>query len=145
MIVSIVSGRELVTASVLAMSICRDSSSRLWTCACNNDASIPLAEWIWRSHIPTMLIAAGGFLFHFIKSARLLWRNVYIFVWSTSLNALINSCSAPSKFDPLWGRICPTFSLFAIRVKGAASSNLSFGNPAIIWTSTFPLSLRQVA
>ena len=48
---------------------CRDCSSKLWPCVCNNDASIPLAEQIWRSHIPPMWLASGGFLFYLIQFA----------------------------------------------------------------------------
>ena len=67
LIVSTVSGRELITA----MSVCKDSSSKLWPCVCNNDASIPLAERVLRSHIPLMWLAAGGFLFRFNQSTLL--------------------------------------------------------------------------
>ena len=66
LIVSTVSGSELITPSVSALSVCKDCSFTLWPCICNKDASIPLAERILRSHIPSMWLAAGGFLFHFI-------------------------------------------------------------------------------
>ena len=114
MIVFTVSGRELITASVSTMSVCKDSSSKLWLCVCNNDASIPLAEQIWQFHIPPMLLAAGGFIFHFIQSALLFWRTPWIFVWSTTLNEWINSYSAATRFGPFSERICLTFTFLVI-------------------------------
>ena len=106
--VSTVSGRELMTASVLVMSVCRDFSSNLWPCVCNNDAS-------WKNlALPYTPMWLGGFLFRLIQSAMLFWRNTWIFVWSISLNALINSCSAPIKFGPFSECICLTFLLLGI-------------------------------
>ena len=109
-----VSGRELITTSVSVMSICKDSSSNLWPFVCNNDSSIPLAEQMWRSHIPPMWLAACGFLFHFIKSALLFWRKLSILVWPIALNVSINSCTAPTRFVLLSKRICLTFPLLGI-------------------------------
>ena len=61
-----------------------------------------------------MWLGAGGFLFHLIQSALLFWRNPQIFKWSISLDALINSCSAPTKFGPLSKSICLTLPLLVI-------------------------------
>ena len=84
------------------------------TVVCNNDANIYLAEWILRSHMPLMWLAAGGFLFYCIQSALLFWRKPWIFLSPISLNAWINSCSAPTRFGPLSECICLTFPLLAI-------------------------------
>ena len=111
-----VSGCELISFTVLAMSFCRDSSCKLWPCVCNNDASIPLAKQIWHTHIPFRRLAGGGFLFHLIQSAWMFWRNAQIFVLSISLNPVISSCSAPRKFDPLSEYICLVFPLLVINL-----------------------------
>ena len=58
-------GFVLTIASTLARNVQSDSSFRLVPCIFSSAIKIERADLIWRSHIP-ILLAVGGFLFHWI-------------------------------------------------------------------------------
>ena len=100
LIVSTVSGREFIIASVSVIIACRDFSSKLCPCVCSKEFKIALDELIWHSQIPPMWLAARPWS----------WRKFSILLWSISHYAFNKSCSAPTKLEPLSDPICLIFS-----------------------------------
>lgn len=116
LIVSTFNDREFIIVSFSVMSVCRDSSSKLCPCDCSKEFKIVLANLTWRSQIPTMWLAAGGFFYQVIQSSPWSWRKFSILLQSIAVNAFNNSCSVPTKLEPLSERICLTFPLWAINL-----------------------------
>ena len=75
-------------------------------CPCVSSREFKIALVDWHSQIPPMWLAAGEFLFQVIKSPPWSWQKLSILLWSISLNAFNNSCSAPTKLESLSERIC---------------------------------------
>ena len=68
LMVSTVNGREFRIPSVSATSVSRDSLSSDFPCVERRDDSIVWADLICLSQIPTIWLAASGFLIHLTKS-----------------------------------------------------------------------------
>ena len=74
LIVSTDNGREFIIASVSVISVCRDSSSKLYPCVCRREFKIALAGFICGYQIPSMWLVAGGFFFQVTQSPAWSWR-----------------------------------------------------------------------
>ena len=69
--VSTVRGLEFIIASVSVISVLRFSPFKLEPCVFSSASRIVWAEHIWRSHMPPMCEAPGGFLCHLTQSVPL--------------------------------------------------------------------------
>ena len=69
LMVSTVSGFELMISSTSAINVPSDSSFKEWPCVLNNPSKIVLADQTWRSQTLPIWEAQGGLLCHRIQSA----------------------------------------------------------------------------
>ena len=101
LMVSTVSGLELMMSSTSAINVLSDASFKEWLWVVNNPSKIVLADWIWRSQTPPIWEPPSGFLCHGIQSAPFSCKNLLILSCFISLYAHSNSFLAPTKFVPL--------------------------------------------
>ena len=87
-----------------------DSSFRFVPCIFSKANRIERADFIWRSHTHSILLAVGEFLSHRIHWLSYSSMNSLIFLWFTSEYALFSSELAPTKFLPLLVLMAWTFS-----------------------------------
>ena len=79
----------LVLASTLASNVRSDSSFRLVPCILSSANNIEWAHLIWRSQTPPLLLAVGGYLFHWIH-----WPPAPAWThWFSCASSLKMSCS----------------------------------------------------
>ena len=93
-----VMGLVLTIGSTSARNVWSDSSFRLAPCIFSCATKIEHADLIWHSHTPSILLAVGGFLFHWIHWPPCSSRKSLISLWFISEKALFSSALAPTKF-----------------------------------------------
>ena len=91
----------LVLASTLASNVRSDSSFRLVPCILSSANNTEWPYLIWRSQTPPLLLAVGGFLFHWIHWPPGSSMNSLIFLCFISENVLFSSALAPTNIVPL--------------------------------------------
>ena len=96
-----VMGLVLIIASTSGRNVWSNSSFRLFPCSFSSATKIERANPIWCSHTHPILLAVGGFLFHWIPWLPCSSKNSMIFLWFISENALFSSAMALTKFV-LW-------------------------------------------
>ena len=94
-------GLVLTITSTSARNMWSNSSFRLVPCIFSSATKIERADLIWGSYTPPILLAVGGFLFHWLYCPPCSSINSLIFLWFISENALFSSALAPTKVVPL--------------------------------------------
>ena len=102
LMVSTVSGLELMVSSTSAINVLSDSSFKEWLWVFNNPSKIILADRIWHSQTPPMWEAPGGLLCHSFQSAPFLVRSSWSYVSSLWMLTVIHSWYPQNLFH------CPT-------------------------------------
>ena len=108
-------GQELIIPSISTNNVRRDSLLRLSPWFLSIAERMLLADRIYRSHTPPMLLAMGGLRFQLIHSPPNSIKKSLILFSSISPNAFFSSMLAPTKLVPLSLRIMLTFPRLLIK------------------------------
>ena len=142
---SVVSGRELSTASTSVVNVVRPSPFKVVPWVLSSDDKMFFADFICRSHTRPIWLAFGVFLVQTSQSAPFSWRKCLILGWLYSWNALLSSFSVPTKLVPLSLLMLLILPLLAIILRSAIINESVFIAATIsMWTALLTRHVNKV-